>query len=904
MGGGNLGWRLAVCTKYVSYHLGTRSVYKREGLHGNKSLLINCVMVVNVTHFTDVTSPPTPSLSTSSPLHTPPTKRVKTAQSCLSPPSSSPLPSSSTSVSPSVPTTSPVLSRYADFLRAVYSTCPVAKSDKFPPTPSKVFIKLALVKKEKVSQAQADNFTRLTLRGDIDQILGLKEPIEMDDILKADDEVRLVVVEGAPGIGKSTLAWELCRQWPTLESLKRFSLVVLLRLREEGVQSATDISDLFPCGDDPGLSSLVAQEVKRENGNEVLFVFDGFDEFPSELREKSLVMDIISGSKLPKATVLVTSRPSASAQLQTLLQTGIGKHIEVVGFSEKEILEFIHSILADSFTNFRQYLSANPVVKGMMYNSLNCAIVVGVYQDTYESGKPVPHTQTQLYTELTLCLLLRYLKVIEHPLASKLPDNLEDLPHDSDLYQQLVKVGKLAFNGTLREQVIFKQLPEGCSDLGLLVKHTALYARKESTTYNFFHLTLQEYMSAFYISQLPADEQRTLFSEHSTSMDVVWRFVAGLTKMQNIRWEEFKRVKRVSITDRYEYKMDEVKNVVEVGPFLLECLYETQDIQICKRVFGQHRVKLHDSFLHSTNYGLYALGYCISVCSNTWNVTIVYTPREGLEMLGHGMKSVDYGGGSIERLDLLGSEGIMNEGEHLLQIPHQILRHIKSLELMMCDIDQRGFENLAECIPYLHSLTSLDISVNPGGDGSLVKLLKALREHGKLQTLDMRDISIGMDDVAALAGLLQSSCSLRKLWVGGSHVPPLATDVVNQLVRTVLSPSSLNTVTIEGCEYPLDGIETISDSISELSFYLTSPHQPTANSSRVKGGTKLSHILRGNTSLNELRLIIPLDKDEVHDIIDSLKDNHSLEWLELSEGYHSQYFSESERQALDPHVRF
>ena len=777
-----------------------------------------------------------------------------------------------------------------------------------------MFIKLALVKKEEVTRAQAENFTRLTLQGDIDQILGFKKPIEMDDILKADDKVRLVVVEGAPGIGKSTLAWELCRQWPTLESLKRFSLVVLLRLREEGVQSATDISDLFPCGDDPGLSSLVAQEVKRENGNGVLFVFDGFDEFPSELRGKSLVMDIISGSKyLPKATVLVTSRPSASAQLQSLLQAGIGKHIEVVGFSEKEILEFAHSILADFFTNFRQYLSANPVVKGMMYNPLNCAIVVGVYQDTYESGKPVPHTQTQLYAKLTRCLLRRYLKEKEHPLASKLPDNLEDLPHDSDLYQQLVKVGKLAFNGTPRKELIFKQLPEGCSDLGLLVKHTALYTVEESTTYNFFHLTLQEYMSAFYISQLPADEQKTLFSEHSTSMDIVWRFVAGLTKMQNIGWEEFKRVERREspmergpMVDPYEYKKDEVNDEVEVevGPFLLECLYETQDIQICKRVFGHNRVEFHS---HSTNYGLYALGYCISVCSNTWTVVIVRTTREGLEMLGHGMKSVDNGGGSIEWLELLGSKGIMNEGEDLLQIPHQILQHITLLRFEECDIDQRGFENLAECIPYLHSLTSLFIGDNPGGDGSLVKLLKALREHGKLQTLDLTDISIGMDDVAALAGLLQSSSNFRYLLgVGGSHGPPLATDVANQLVRTVLSSSSLNTVTIRDCEYPLDGIETISDSLSDLTFYYckksTSSHQPTANPSRVKGGTKLSHILRGNTSLKELTLYIPLDKDEVHDIIDSLKDNHSLERLVLSKKYHSQYFSELELQALDPRV--
>ena len=140
-------------------HLITWVLGPREGLHGNMSLFINCIMVVDVTHFTDVT---TPSLSTSSPLHTPPKKR---AQACLSQLSSSPLPSSSTSVSPTVPTTSPVLSCYTDFLRAVYSTCPVAKSDKFPPTPSTVFIKLALVKKKKVSQAQADNFTRLTLRG-------------------------------------------------------------------------------------------------------------------------------------------------------------------------------------------------------------------------------------------------------------------------------------------------------------------------------------------------------------------------------------------------------------------------------------------------------------------------------------------------------------------------------------------------------------------------------------------------------------------------------------------------------------------------------------------------------------------------------------------------------------------
>ena len=123
-------------------------------------------------------------------------------------------------------------------------------------------------------------------------------------------------------------------------------------------------------------------------------------------------------------------------------------------------------------------------------------------------------------------------------------------------------------------------------------------------------------------------------------MDIVWRFVAGLMKMENIGWKEFKRVERREfIGYRYEY---EVKyGMLLIGPFLLECLYETQDVQICERVFGQYIVKFDSNY--GLYEGLYALGCCISVCSNTWNVTIIRVPREGLEMLGHGMKSVDYG---------------------------------------------------------------------------------------------------------------------------------------------------------------------------------------------------------------------------------------------------------------------
>ena len=175
-------------------------------------------------------------------------------------------------------------------------------------------------------------------------ILRAKQPIAMEVFLQ-DNDTHLVVVEGAPGIGKSTLAWELCRQWPTLESLKRFSLVVLLRLREEAVQTATAIGDLM-YHHNTELCRCVGEVVERREGDNVLFIFDGFDEFPAKLRRKSLVAELISGSYLPKATVLVTSRPSATVELLSVCQACVGKHIEVVGFSDKEMQEYIESIFA------------------------------------------------------------------------------------------------------------------------------------------------------------------------------------------------------------------------------------------------------------------------------------------------------------------------------------------------------------------------------------------------------------------------------------------------------------------------------------------------------------------------------------------------------------------------------
>ena len=272
---------------------------------------------------------------------------------------------------------------------------------------------------------------------------------------------------------------------------------------------------------------------------------------------------------------------------------------------------------------------------------------------------------------------------------------------------------------------------------------------------------------------------------------------------------------------------------------------------------------------------------------------------------------------------------------------------MSGLYLRFSSIDQRWLDNLAECIPYLHHLTALEIGDYVEGDVTSVKLLQELKKLRELDTLDMHIDGLCMDDVIALADLTQQpSSSLRDLAVGHLYLNEC---VVEQLIKQfVMSPSSLHTVTIRDYN-PIDDIETISLNISTLVFkhdpefffdisddssddstpLTTDDSTPltaddstpltaddstpltagdltplTANPTRVKGGTKLSNILRENTSLKHLELHIPLDKDEVQNIIDSLKDNHYLKRLELSEEYHSHYFSESEHHALDPRIIF
>ena len=154
-------------------------------------------------------------------------------------------------------------------------------------------------------------------------------------------------------------------------------------------------------------------------------MLDGFDELPAHKRAaSSFWVNLITGKLLPLSTVMVTSRPWAIKNLLELKYgTRISQHIEVVGFTKKNISEYVKKAFSDSTKqkSFHEYLAKYPHIYSTMYIPLNCAIVVEVYRLS-GSTNPAPKTMTQLYTALVKTLLQRYID--SHP-ESATPDTTD-----------------------------------------------------------------------------------------------------------------------------------------------------------------------------------------------------------------------------------------------------------------------------------------------------------------------------------------------------------------------------------------------------------------------------------------------------------------------------------------------
>ena len=665
--------------------------------------------------------------------------------------------------------------KYANYLRSVYSSTSDPKPAlKWLPKPVHEYINLSIIRKDGTPLENSE-IRMATLRGDVDQVMKKKCPVDMTHMCEGGGR-KIILIEGAPGCGKSTFSFEVCRRWG-IGKIPEYQAVILLPLRQSNIQMIKKTEDLFEhtMFRDEETQRALAEDVISSSGDGILLILDGFDELPPRfLSRSSFFTELLQGVTLTRAAVIVTCRLIATPHLQAIMSGGAQpyEHYEIIGFTDDAIQEFLQD--KDWLLQHMPRLSS---VRQMMYLPLNAAIINEVCS---RLSRDIPPTMTTVYKEFVLKLLIHYICQNEtDPQTKLILKQFNELPQSMlPQFRQLCEIG---YRGIEEGKYTFPHITKDFTHFDLMIAACdPLPPEPYHTSYNFLHLSLQEFLAALHISnvfttvEIMSKLKETL---RRRSFNRVWMFYAGLTKLAGISKKDLETM----LTGRSEEREPQCRALV------LSCLQESQNVQLTRDLMGQYKL-LGGTVSNPSDS--YALAFCINNSSCPWDVT-VSGGELSLQFFTIGLHSH----AQVNSLTLTKCK--LTTLEQLLQVMKPVWKNTVEMNLDHNCLTQAACAQLVTLAPSLHQLHALSLSHNPGiGSSGAKGLLNTLHDNKCLKTLRLSNTGIGLEDIMALCPLVSR---LKELDVSGNS---LTMDAVVRLGDAVKSSRVLEVLNLADCSLP------------------------------------------------------------------------------------------------------
>ena len=625
---------------------------------------------------------------------------------------------------------------------------------------------------------------------------------------------RSILVEGSPGVGKSILLKHITYLWANGELLTNTHFLFLLHLRDPSVRQLDSLQSLvhhFYHYDKQ--AEQVTSCVAQDGGKSVTILLDGYDELPPNLRQNSFIVDLLQHKVLPACSIVVSSRPHAS----THLRDNISCQVEILGFSEQDQQHFIeHSLKGQphKISELKQYLKHHSAISNLCFIPFNMTILLFLYKDKEET--PLPTNSTGLYN-LFICLT-----ICRHLAKSGITLD-EEITHLNSLPQPYSKIinqlSKFAFKALANNQLVFTlaEIKKECPDIDKAINGFGLlqaveYAGRtsKSLSFNFIHLSIQEFLAAHHVTTLPPSKELSFLQKNFWNNPVYFNMFDIYVALTNGQRPSFKRfLQQPSLMEKFKKFLTGREDSVGISQQLLSdkikclqmyyCFQEAGDMVMCKSI--EEATKLDEqqidlSFTRLSPSDLECLTTFLTCSSHKeWKMLDLWychIQDHGLQILQHGLRSSNviithlwlmYSGltavssSAISDLTIscrvkilhISNNHTVGEDDRLYRILTDHSSMVEELYMYFTKLSSSGAIKLFTSLSEAKKLRILGIHYNNITDEACDAIIMAMKKNISLVELNMYSNPISGECVQLIVQALQYNNTLQLLHLNDDY---------------------------------------------------------------------------------------------------------------------------------------